>query len=196
MIEVGAVIDNRISKHRAIALKTSQSNPQRDILEFSILESQYNGPLAEHIHLDQEERTTVIAGVGRYSMNGVEYEAHAGDVVSVLPGTRHKNIWNASKTEPFEYLNTLIPATKAEEYTEELSKLYHADKVDREGKVHPLYQFYILKKTGYLGYPPFIPIAFAKYVLIPIVGTLAGWLGYSTDPLPAPTTKITPESMP
>jgi hypothetical protein len=70
------------------------------------------------------------------------------------------------------------------------------DKVDRQGKVHPLYQFFILKKTGYKGYPPYIPIAFSKIILIPIVGILAGWLGYTTDNLPAPTTKIASESVP
>jgi quercetin dioxygenase-like cupin family protein len=47
------------------------------------------GVITEHIHPHQEERFTIIAGEARFTLNGREHIAKAGQTVVVPPGLPH-----------------------------------------------------------------------------------------------------------
>ena len=79
------------------------------------------GVITEHIHPHQEERFTVTAGQARFTLNGEERIAGAGDTVVVPAGVRHSE-GNLGSVE-IEGVVELRPALQSKEFHEAVAGL-------------------------------------------------------------------------
>jgi mannose-6-phosphate isomerase-like protein (cupin superfamily) len=64
------------------------------LLQFEFWANPGCGYMPPHVHLNQEERSLVLAGTATYEIAGERRIARAGEQVVVPPGVRHVNPWN------------------------------------------------------------------------------------------------------
>ena len=79
------------------------------------------GVISEHVHPNQEERFIVTAGEARFTLNGAEHIARAGDTVVVPPGVRHSE--GNPGPEECRGVVELRPALRSKEWHEALAGL-------------------------------------------------------------------------
>ena len=79
------------------------------------------GTITEHVHPHQEERFTIIAGEARFTLNGQEHLARAGDTVVVPAGVPHSE--GNTGTADIEGTVELRPALLAKELHEAFAGL-------------------------------------------------------------------------
>jgi len=87
------------------------------------------GIITEHIHPRQEERFTIITGEARFTLNGEEHLARAGQTVVVPAGVPHSE--GNTGTIDIEGIVELRPAGQTKEWHEALAGLV------AEGKTTP-----------------------------------------------------------
>ncbi len=79
------------------------------------------GTITEHVHPHQEERFTITAGEARFTLNGHEHLARAGDTVVVPAGVPHSE--GNTGTADIEGTVELRPALHAKELHEAFAGL-------------------------------------------------------------------------
>jgi len=79
------------------------------------------GTITEHVHPHQEERFTIIAGEARFTLNGQEHLAQAGETVVVPAGVPHSE--GNTGTADIEGTVELRPALLAKELHEAFAGL-------------------------------------------------------------------------
>ena len=130
----------------------------------------------KHIHLNQEERFEILSGTARYSLNGVEYEAQAGETVIVPIGAVHHNCWNAGPGE-LHMRQSLRPGLNSEFFFESIFTLAQEGKTDRKGQVNLLQAAVIGSEIESETYIAAVPI-FLQRMGLPVLAVLGRWLGY------------------
>ncbi len=79
------------------------------------------GVITEHLHPHQEERFTITAGEARFTLNGHEHLARAGDTVVVPAGVPHSE--GNTGTADIEGIVELRPALLTKEFHEAVAGL-------------------------------------------------------------------------
>jgi len=85
----------------------------------------------EHIHPYQENRFTIISGELRFSIDGKEKTAYAGEVVSIPKNTPH-HFWNSGKTEA-HYVQEFFPALRIDNLFQTFFALSRDGKLNKNG---------------------------------------------------------------
>jgi quercetin dioxygenase-like cupin family protein len=93
----GTVLESPVNGQRAIFRETARDTDGRLLrLDFFVAPGGFLGN--EHLHPSQEERIEVLSGALRCLVGGRERSLHAGESVTVPPGTTH-TLWNESQEE-------------------------------------------------------------------------------------------------
>jgi quercetin dioxygenase-like cupin family protein len=131
MIMKGDSITNKRTGQRMIFLKTwAETNGTQLQIECFSPASSAREP--EHIHPYQENRFKILEGELRFSINGKELSAFAGDIISIPKNVPH-HFWNPRKTGA-HYIQEFYPALKIDGLFETFFTLAHKGKLDKKGK--------------------------------------------------------------
>lgn len=115
---------------------------------------------AVHLHPVPRERFEILAGQARYEVDGVQKDAHPGDVIEVPVGVPHRPPWSVSnEVMRMRHLVDLEQADHAHTVTtvqffERIFHLAQLGKTDRTGMPN-------LRHFAVIAYPtlPFAPLA-------------------------------------
>ncbi len=126
MARAGESVENPVMGDRVIFQKTARDT-RGELLRFDhFLKVGGHGP-EEHIHPRQEERFEVISGTMGVRANGRDHTLHAGETITVLPGTPHC-WWNAGDVE-LHQITEFRPALRFEVFLETIAALGREEQV-------------------------------------------------------------------
>ena len=172
MARTGDIIENPMIGDRIVFLKTARET-QGELLQFDdFLKVDGRGPI-EHIHIRQEERLEVMAGVACVLVNGQERSLNPGDFVIIAPGTPHR-WWNCGDVE-LQLRTEFRPAYDLERFFELIFGLARDGKTDETGS--PNFLQIAVMTTTYETYLPSPPI-FLQKLLFAVLGPIAKMRGY------------------
>jgi mannose-6-phosphate isomerase-like protein (cupin superfamily) len=175
MATAGQTLENPITGERIVFRQTSHETAGRRVVIDHFLKP-HTDTFAEHVQLNQEERFEILSGTATYRLNGTQRTAHAGEVILIPYGTPHRNPWNESEQE-LVFRHTTSPDLGSEIFFESLFSLAQDGKANGKGEVSPLQLFAIGASLESQTYVTSIPISIQR-VMIPVLGTIAGWMGY------------------
>lgn len=99
MIRAGFTFEHPITKTRTVVLEAeAETNGMGWLLELTRY-SAAGSDLGEHLHQTWTETFEIIKGTAKYSLDGIEKTARAGESFVVEPGHFHIHPWNADKEE-------------------------------------------------------------------------------------------------
>lgn len=130
MIQKGDTIVNARTGQRMTFLKTwAETNGTQLQIECFSPNTAAREP--EHIHPYQENRFTILKGVLKFSINGKEQLAFAGEVVSIPKNVPH-HFWNPGTTEA-HYIQEFFPALKIDNLFRTFFALARDGKLNKNG---------------------------------------------------------------
>jgi mannose-6-phosphate isomerase-like protein (cupin superfamily) len=171
----GQSIENPITGERIVFIQTVQESDRECVVLDHFLKP-HTSTFPEHVQLNQEERFEIISGIAAYSLNGVKRQAHAGAVVVVPPGTRHRNPWNESDSD-LHFRHITCPDLGSERFFETIFSLARDGKTNSKGEVDLLQVIVIGETLASQTYQTGIPII-VQQVLIRVLAVIGRWLGY------------------
>jgi quercetin dioxygenase-like cupin family protein len=135
VIHAGDTLENPITGERLTFVKTSrETDGEAVVVEVTV---EPNGAVAAaHVHPYQTERFEIRSGTVRFTLGRDEFEARAGDVVTVRPGTPHK--FRNAGDEQVRFVTEIRPALGFERLIETMFSLAAAGKTNRKGLPNPL----------------------------------------------------------
>ena len=174
MFQAGDQIENPVTGERLVFHETSaETKGERVVFETIVQPGGFVA--AAHVHPFQTERFEVLTGTLGMRRGKEQVELHAGDVVSVEPGTAHK-FWNAGDDE-VRFVCTVTPALQFEQLIKTMYSLAAAGKTNRKGMPNPLRLAPIAKHHFDDVRLPLVPHRLQKLALV--LGAPAGRiLGY------------------
>jgi mannose-6-phosphate isomerase-like protein (cupin superfamily) len=186
MATPGQTLENPISGERITFLTTTQNSDGRR-WEADLLIPPYQGKVkGAHFHPTFAESFEILAGTARYSLDGREAEAKAGEVIVVPAGTPHIHPWSVS-AETLHLRQRLQldkpdfdTLHKIEFFAEAIFGLAQSGQVDKEGMPHPLHFAQIAKEMQPIGYMAGMPIPAQHFVFGALAG-LGRMIGYRID---------------
>ena len=99
MIRAGFSFEHPTTKPRTVVLESdAETNGMGWLLETTRY-SKLGSDLGEHLHLTWTETFEIIKGTAKYSLDGIEKIAKAGESFVVEPGHFHIHPWNATDEE-------------------------------------------------------------------------------------------------
>ncbi len=130
MARAGEVIEDPVTKQRITFLQTREDTGGELLqMDFFMWPGGFVPTL--HIHPNQEERFIILAGRPRFTMNGAESDAEAGETVSVPPRTPH--VFRNPTDEDVHITIEFRPALRTEEMFEVLYALGRNGKLAGNG---------------------------------------------------------------
>ncbi len=179
MATAGVPIDNPVTGERIVFRKTLKDT-NGGLVEFDQYLQPGGGASAEHVHLTQDERYTIVSGVASYTLNSQPKTAQAGEIVVIPHGTIHTNPWNPPDGKGELHLIRVVdPGTGVETFYETLYGLARDGKTDKYGNPNVLQMIVIGAGIGTTTYfmPKQIPV-FLQRIMIPVIGAFGRLLGY------------------
>jgi quercetin dioxygenase-like cupin family protein len=185
MIRAGLVIENPITRSRTLVVESDvETNGQGWLLEVTCV-PHARPDISEHLHLTWTERFEILRGTAFYKLNGVQKQAQAGEVFTVLPGQHHIHPWNAGDTELVYRQQDDFGEANPQAVQDVLGVFATIAQLAQQGKIderglpkNPLQlaaSLKILNRHG--GYDSSLPIAVQK-LLSATLGSIAELLGY------------------
>jgi len=99
MIRAGFTFEHPKTKTRTVVLESdAETNGMGWLLEVTRY-SKLGSDLGEHMHQTWTETFEIIKGTAKYSLDGIEKTANAGETFVVEPGHFHIHPWNVDKEE-------------------------------------------------------------------------------------------------
>jgi quercetin dioxygenase-like cupin family protein len=99
MIRAGFTFEHPITKTRTMVLESdAETHGMGWLLELTRY-SAAGSDLGEHLHQTWTETFEILRGTARYSLDGIQKTAKAGESFVVQPGHFHIHPWNADKEE-------------------------------------------------------------------------------------------------
>ena len=135
MFHAGDQIENPVTGERLVFHETSVETKGKRVV-FETIVQPGGFVAAAHLHPFQAERFEVLAGTLRMRRGKEEVELHAGEIVSVEPGTPHK-FWNAGEDE-VRFVCTVTPALQFERLIATMYSLAAAGKTNKKGMPNPI----------------------------------------------------------
>lgn len=149
---------------------------QEDVFEADFFVQQTAPYTKAHIHALQSERFEIIAGQGRWQLNGVEHDVKPGDVVEVPAGMAHINPWRVGEaTLHIRQRNT--PGLDFDVYFETPFKAAQLGKANAAGLLDDLHQAVILSQARSKSYLTGAPI-WLQQILFPVLAVFGRLKGY------------------
>ena len=135
MVAKGDVLHNPVTGELIRFLETSAETGGEYVLIEVVVEPD-GFVAAAHVHPYQSERFEVLEGTLCFEADGRQVVAHAGDVVTVEAGTRHR-FWNEGETDA-RFRCEVRPALQFEQLIETMFTLAADGKTNRKGLPNPL----------------------------------------------------------
>lgn len=129
MAKSGDVIEHPVTGERFVFLRTARET-HGELLEMEGFVRPHGFVAAEHIHPMQSEHFEILAGKGKFRINGVTREALPGDHITVAAGAPH--IWWNAGDDILHVRAEFRPALRTEEFFETFFGLAQAGKVNRK----------------------------------------------------------------
>jgi mannose-6-phosphate isomerase-like protein (cupin superfamily) len=135
MFRAGDQIENPVTGERLVFHETSaETNGERVVFETIVQPAGFVA--AAHVHPAQTERFEVLAGTLGMRRGKEQVELHAGETVTVEPGTPHK-FWNAGDDEA-RFICTVTPALQFERLIATMYSLAADGKTNKKGMPNPI----------------------------------------------------------
>lgn len=171
MARPGDELVNPVTGDRVVFLAVSEAQFEVD---FFVRQSRpFTKP---HLHAIQAERFEILAGRGRWQLNGVEHDLKPGDVVEVPPGVAHLNPWRVGE-ETLHVRQRNTPGLDFDVYFETAFKAAQLGKAKADGTLDDLHQAVILNQTRSRSYLTDMPVWLQKG-LFPLLAALGRLKGY------------------
>jgi quercetin dioxygenase-like cupin family protein len=163
MIRAGDAITNSVTGERLLFHCTASDTDGAFVLVEATV--QPDGFVASaHVHPHQSERFEVLEGALGLQLGRRTLTAHAGDTVTVPPGTAHR-FWNAGDREA-RFLCEVRPALAFEQLLETMFALAEDGKTNRKGMPNPLRLAVIAEAHFDVVRLPFPPVALQRIGLV------------------------------
>ncbi len=173
MGRAGEIIENPVTGERMVFHGVGAGTFTDDAFRADVFVRPYGLVAAAHVHVDQEERLSILAGRLTYRIGRDEQPLGARQTVSVPPGTPHL-WWNDGDSEA-HVLVELRPRGRAEQLFETLFALAREGKTDERGMPGLVQLAFLAQEHGY--YPAGLPIVLERTILS-AVAALARAVGY------------------
>lgn len=134
MIYAGDTITNRVTGE-AIRFVETAAETDGEHVRIDVLVEPHGFVAAAHVHPFQTEVFELVDGEITFRAAGRTIVAHAGDVVTVPPGTKHR-FWNSGDA-PARFRCEVSPALHFEELLETMFALAEDGKTGRRGLPNP-----------------------------------------------------------
>ena len=186
MIRAGDTLVNPASGETITFVETAaETGGDYTVIECSVRPG--GGVPMAHVHPNQSETFDVLAGELSLKAGRDTLVAHAGDVVTVTPGTVHR-FWNSGDTI-VRFRCTVTPALQFERFLETICALGADGKLNRRGMPGPLRLAVIANAHFDDSRAPYVPAWMQKagLGLAAAIGRLAGYEpAYVPQAAPAP----------
>ena len=135
MIHAGDTIENPVTGERIHFRKTSRET-NGELVEIEVTVQPNGFVAAAHVHPYQSERFEILSGTIEFRRGKERITAHAGDVVTIDPGTRH-SFRNAGDDEA-RFVTEVRPALQFEQLIETMFALAADGRTNKKGMPNPL----------------------------------------------------------
>lgn len=184
MIKAGFTFEHPLTKTRTLVLESdAETNGMGWLLEVT-RKARAKPDIAEHLHMTWTETFEIVSGTAKYSLDGIERTAKAGESFIVEPRHSHIHPWNETdeimvyrqknrfeKASPAAVQDVLgVFATAA--------GMVRDRKIPRKGYQKKLQQAVTLRTLIRHGGYAAIPSIFMQNLLGSTVGLVAAMLGY------------------
>lgn len=149
---------------------------QEDLCEVDFFVRQTSPFTEAHMHAIQHESFEVLAGHGKWQLNGVEYDLHPGDRVEVKPGVGHLNPWRVGE-ETLHIRQRNWPGLDFDAYFETAFLAAQRGKALPNGNLDKLHQAVILHETRSKSYLTGTPV-WLQRLLFPLLAAMGRQKGY------------------
>lgn len=174
MIRSGQTIENPLTGERVTFLRTAADTDGKSVL-VDVGVKAGGAVAAAHVHPYQTERFEVQAGTLEFRLGRRKVVAHAGDLVTVEPGSVH-SFRNAGEDEA-HFVAEVSPALSFESFLETMFGLAADGKTNKRGMPNPLRLAVIAKAHFDLVRLPYVPAPMQRAALA-VGATLGRALGY------------------
>lgn len=175
MARAGDVIEHPVTGERILFLKTAEDTGGEALeMEFRVRPGGFVA--ASHIHPEQEERFEIQEGTIRFTVDGRETDAVAGESVTVPAGVPH--VWRNPADTPARLTIRFRPALQSEAMFESFFGLAQDGKTDpvtaRSGLLQTAVLINAFRREVRLPAPP-APIQRLMFGTLAAVGRLVGY---------------------
>lgn len=143
---------------------------ERDLFEADFFVKTPRPYVLPHMHAIQTESFEIVAGHGKWQLNGVEYDLRPGDKVEVPPGVGHVNPWRVGE-EVLHLRQRNTPGLDFDVYFETPFKAAQRGKADRTGGIDQLHQAVILNQAQSKSYLTTMPI-WVQRIVLPLLAAI------------------------
>lgn len=171
MVKAGDEVTNPITGDRVVFRSVGE-----DLCEVDFYCRQTSPFTEPHMHALQSESFEILAGHGRWQLNGVEYDLKPGDKVEVPAGVGHLNPWRVGE-ETLLVRQRNVPGWDFDAYFETPFKAAQRGKALPSGNLDQLHQAVILHHTRSKSYLTTMPVGLQK-LLFPVLAALGRMKGY------------------
>lgn len=171
MARAGDELINPITGDRVVFRRVAE-----DVCEVDFFVKQTSPFTEPHLHAIQSESFEILAGHGRWMVNGVEHDLHPGDRVEIPPGVAHLNPWRVGD-EVLHVRQRNTPGLDFDVYFETAIKAAQRGKALPSGNLDQLHQAVILAGTRSKSYLTTAPVWLQK-MLLPLLAALGRRKGY------------------
>ena len=171
MAQPGREINNPRTRER-IVFRSTSAGSGRELLQFDYTAAPGVAGPPEHIHLDQEERFAVTAGVARFRVGGRELVLGAGESASVPPRTPHT--FANGGDDDLRMTIEIEPERNMRAFFETLFALGRAGKTDARGRAGLLQDAVLAREYGVFLAPPPVWLQRPAIAVLALVGRLLG----------------------
>lgn len=170
MARPGGELTNPVSGNRVVFRIVDE-----DRFEVDFYIKQTKPYVKPHMHAIQTESFEIIAGQGKWQLEGITYDLQPGDKVEVPPGVSHVNPWRAGDgVLHVRQCNT--PGLDFDVYFETPFKAAQRGKANADGDIDQLHQAVILNQARSKSYLSGAPVWLQKATLpiLAAIGRLRG----------------------
>src|SRR5579871_6920475 len=129
MAKSGDILEHSVTGERITFRKTAKDTNGK-LAQMGFTMKPHGFVAAEHIHPLQEERFEIVSGSVKFRVKGIEREGHAGETLTVEPGTPH--VWWNDGDQEANLIVEYRPALRSEEFFEAFFGLAQAGRVDKK----------------------------------------------------------------
>jgi quercetin dioxygenase-like cupin family protein len=192
MIVAGQTVENPVTGERLVFHKTA-AETNGEVTQFEAFIRPGGHLPAAHVHPSQSERFEMVSGTLTFTVDGRKFDAEAGEVVVVPPGTPHHFVNKG--TEDARFMVEVRPALGIEPLLETMYGLAADGKTNRWGMPSPFRLAVIAKEHFDTVQMPFPPV-WTQRAALAVGAPLGRLLGFRPDYTPKTVSAPAPATVP